>query len=78
MKSVTLWINKWKENNWKNAKGKSVENQDIIKKIDKYLQTYSGKYVIKWLPSHTGNNDQHSIGNSIADRLAKQGAMLNV
>ena len=42
-KSLTCWIDNWKKNNWKNAKTKPVENQDLIKKIDKYLQIYQGK-----------------------------------
>src|SRR5271163_2786681 len=32
-KSLTVWIDNWKKNNWKNAKRQPVENQDLIKKI---------------------------------------------
>ncbi len=71
-KSLTLWIKNWKINDWKNSQKKPVENQDIIKKIDKYLQNY--KINIIWIRSHTHNNDQHSIGNAIADALANKGA----
>lgn len=75
-KSLTEWINNWKKNNWKNSKKKPVENQDIIKKIDKYLIKYHGKINIQWVRAHTGNNDIQSINNDVADQLANKGANL--
>jgi ribonuclease HI len=73
-KSLTVWIKDWKRKDWKNSKNKPVENQDIIKKIDKYLQLYSGKINIQWVRAHTGESDAHSIGNHKADALANSGA----
>jgi len=73
-KSLTIWIDSWKKNNWKNAKKKPVENQDIIKKIDAYLQKYQGKINIQWVRAHSGNEDAHSQNNSMADKLANKGA----
>jgi len=73
-KSLTVWIESWKKNNWKNSKKKPVENQDIIQKIDKYLQRYKGKINIQWVKAHTGDNDYFSIGNANADELANMGA----
>lgn len=35
------WLEKWKENDWKNAKGKPVEHQVIWKAIDKELSKHS-------------------------------------
>lgn len=75
-KSLTEWINSWKKNNWKNSKKKPVENQDIIKMIDKYLVKYMGKINIQWVRAHTGNKDTHSKNNQKADELANQGAEL--
>ena len=46
-KSLTEWIINWKEHNWKNSKNKPVENQDLIKRIDKYLEEYRGKVNIQ-------------------------------
>ena len=71
-KSLTQWINKWKQNNWKTANNKLVENQDKIKSIDKYMQKYN--IIIQWIPAHTNNKDIHSVNNAKADILAKQGA----
>lgn len=73
-KSLTIWINNWKKNNWLNAKKKPIENQDIIKQIDKYLQLYKGKINILWIRAHTNSNDYHSINNARADDLANKGA----
>ena len=73
IKSLTIWINNWKQNNWKNANKKEVANQDLIKKIDIYLQKYIGKIFFHHVRSHTGKKDYASIGNSKADDLATQG-----
>lgn len=75
-KSLTEWIVSWKKNGWKNAKNKPVENQDIIQKIDNYLQKYEGKIHIQWVRAHTSGKDTHSINNAKADELANKGAEL--
>ena len=73
-KSLTEWIKSWKKNSWRNSKNKPVENQDIIKMIDVYLEKYSGKINIQWVRAHTGNQDIHSKNNQKADELANEGA----
>lgn len=73
-KSLTEWIINWKKNGWKTSKNKPVDNQDLIKKIDKYLQKYKNKINIQWVRAHTGNTDTHSINNKKADILANKGA----
>lgn len=69
VKSLTKWIVNWKKNDWKNSKKKDVENQDIIKKIDKYIQKFSPKINIIWIKAH--NNNKY---NDRADILANKGA----
>lgn len=76
-KSLTIWVNAWKKNNWRNSQNKIVENRDIIEQIHDYMETYKNKIKIIWVKSHTGKNDQHSLGNSIADELANKGAVLS-
>ena len=73
-KSLTVWIKSWKKKNWKNSQNKPVENQDIIKKIDEYLQKYKNKINIYWIKAHTNNTDEHSRNNRIVDELANKGA----
>ena len=77
IKSLTVWINNWKKNDWKSANKKPVANQDIIKKIDEYLQKYKGKIFLHHIRSHTGKKDYLSLGNEMADKLATQGSMKN-
>jgi len=69
-KSLNTWITKWKQNNWLNSKGQPVENQDIIKKIDKLRNKYLDKIFIIWIRAHTNGKDTHSINNKKADELA--------
>ena len=73
-KSLTIWITKWRQIKWKNAKNQPVENQDLIKKIDKHMQRYQNKILIQWIRAHTGRKDAHSINNAKADELANKGA----
>jgi ribonuclease HI len=75
--SLTVWIHEWKKkNNWKNSKKKPVENQDLIMKIDKYLQRYHGKINIQWVRAHAKGTQVHihSAGNAKADALANRGS----
>lgn len=74
IKSLTVWIEKWKQNNWKTSDRGIVANQDLIKKIDKYIQTNKGKIFFHHVKSHTGESDFYSRGNEKADRLATDGA----
>jgi ribonuclease HI len=77
IKSLTEWIKVWKKNNWKNSQKKEVVNQDIIKKIDRYLQKYKNKIFFHHVRSHTGKKDFNSLCNEKADKLATQGALKN-
>ena len=74
IKSVTIWINGWKKNNWKTAGGKAVSNQDLIMRIDKILTKFPKKIIFAHVKAHTGKTDKHSVGNQKADDLANIGA----
>jgi ribonuclease HI len=75
--SITVWINTWKDNNWKTATKKPVKNKDLILKIDKYLsmKKYKQKIFIEHVRSHTNKTDYKSKGNERADMLANKGAL---
>ena len=73
IKSLTIWIKDWKNNNWKTSAGKDVANQDIIKKLDKLITHYKGTIEFQHVRSHTGKKDFLSINNDIVDKLAKEG-----
>lgn len=74
--SLTIWIKKWKRNNWKTVNNKNVLNQDIIKKIDLLMEKHIGKINFVHVRSHTGKKDIHSVNNAIVDELAKSGSEL--
>jgi ribonuclease HI len=74
IKSLTVWIISWKQNNWISSTHKPVMNQDIIKKIDKLMEEHIGKIKFKHVRAHTGKQDFESIHNDITDKLAKQGS----
>ena len=70
---VTNWYRGWQQNGWLNAKGKSVENRDLVKEIRVALgereEGGRGTYFV-WVKGHAGDE-----GNVAADRLAVDGAM---
>lgn len=76
IKSLTIWIKNWKKNGWLTAQKKTVLNVDIIQKIDTIMEKYKNKIKFTHVKAHTGNQDILSKNNDIADKLAKDGAML--
>lgn len=71
---VTNWYKNWQKNNWTNAKGKPVENKDLVvdirEKIEERDQFSRGTYFV-WVKGHKDNE-----GNIAADKLAVEGAMM--
>ena len=63
---------KYKKNNWKVGK-KQVKNKDLVKKLVAISENYSLHF--HHVYAHTSGTDIHSIGNEIADQLAKSGAL---
>lgn len=66
---VTKWINGWKNNDWLKKNGEKVKHKEIISRIDKYIQKYDIEF--EHVSAHTNGDDPDSIGNAIADELAK-------
>ena len=60
---ITIWINNWLKNNWKNANKKEIANKDL------WLQLYdlNNSYTIKWnwVKGHDNN-----LYNNLADEYA--------
>jgi len=63
---------KYKKNNWKVGK-KQVKNKDLVKKLVSISENYTLQF--NHVYAHTSGTDIHSIGNEIADQLAKSGAL---
>lgn len=62
---------RYKKNNWKNN-GSDVPNIDLIKKMLELKKNYN--IVLLKVRAHTDKKDTHSLCNSIADKLATDGA----
>ncbi len=60
---ITDWVKKWKVNNWKNSKKKSVKNKDLWIKLDNACLKH--KVTWKWVKAHAGNKY-----NNLVDELA--------
>ena len=66
---------RYEKNNWKNN-GSDVPNIDLIKKILELKRKYN--IILLKVRAHTTREDNHSIGNKIADQLANDGANSSV
>ena len=66
MQGITLWIDNWKKNNWKNSTKKDVKNKDLWVELDKYVEIHDVKWL--WVKGHSGHEK-----NEIADQLANKG-----
>ena len=70
---VTKYIDTWIRKNWKTTKNELVKNKDIIQSIYNNKLKFSNLF-IHHINSHTGKQDQHSLGNEQADKLAFKAA----
>ena len=70
---VEKWCKNWIKNGWKTKNKKTVKNQDLIKQL--YNLVNKNKIYLNHIKAHTGKSDIHSIGNSVADKLALNGAL---
>lgn len=70
---VERWCKNWIKNGWQTKNKKTVKNQDLIKQL--YILVNKNKIYLNHIKAHTGKSDIHSIGNSIADKLALNGAL---
>jgi ribonuclease HI len=64
IKCITLWYPKWLKDKKLNGKA----NIDILQRIDLLMKQIQVQF--RHINSHTNRQDEHSIGNSIADKLA--------
>ncbi|MEQ8671690.1 MAG: ribonuclease HI [Aggregatilineales bacterium] len=60
---ITDWINGWRKNGWKTAKGKPVKNQDLWRRLDDAIKLHNIKWA--WVKGHAGHTENERV-----DRLA--------
>ena len=61
---ITVWLPRWKKNNWTRGKNQAVRNVDLWKRLDQLNAKHDINW--KWVASHSGNE-----GNERADELAR-------
>ena len=62
---ITIWIKKWKINNWKTSNKKNVKNSDLWKLLEEIIKNHEVHWM--WIKGHNEN-----ILNDKADKLAKK------
>lgn len=62
---ITLWLENWKKNHWRNSAKKPVKNQDLWEQLDAEV----GRHQISWhwVKGHSGHPE-----NELADQLANE------
>lgn len=65
---ITKWVNGWIKNGWKTQKGTDVANREFIEPIYNYCTKYD--ITFEHVDAHTGLDDDDSIANDKADKLA--------
>ena len=73
---LTKWSRSWAASGWRKADGKPVLHADLIRPCVEYLRAFGSRVRLHHVEAHTGRSDLHSIGNALADTLAREGASL--
>ena len=63
---ITLWIRRWRRNEWRTASGSPVKNQDLWQRLEAANRARIVEW--RWVRGHAGE-----AGNESADRLARRG-----
>lgn len=59
------WLWKWERNLWMN-----IKNVDLVKQYLEEYRKFKFPPILVHIKGHTKKDDQHSLGNAIADKLA--------
>lgn len=70
LKCAGAYGDKLAKNDWKTSTGKAPPNLVLIQRIQEIYRPYMKHFNLQHVKAHTGLNDEHSIGNAEADRLA--------
>lgn len=70
IKCAGAYGDKLSKNDWKTTAGKVPPNLNLIQRIQEIYKPYKKQITLHHIKAHTGLNDEHSIGNAEADRLA--------
>jgi ribonuclease HI len=66
---LTTWLPSWMQNKWKTAEKHDVKHRDLIEPTATLLTKFK-EYTITYVKAHTGKEDELSVNNDIADKMA--------
>lgn len=66
------------KNDWKTTEGKVPPNLKLLQRIREIYKPYKKHISLNHIKAHTGFDDEHSIGNAEADRLANLAVGYNI
>ena len=72
MKCMKSYGDKLAKNDWKTSNGKLPPNRDLLKKAYGLYKPNEKYITLHHIKAHTNSSDEHSVGNSEADRLANK------
>lgn len=67
--SFNAWIPQWRNKGWVNSKNVEVENIDLMKRLDVFVQEKNKNFIVKKVSGHAD-----VLGNEIADAVASKNA----
>jgi ribonuclease HI len=70
IKCAGAYGDKLSKNDWKTTAGKVPPNLKLIQRIHEIYKPHKKRFSLQHVKAHTGLDDEHSIGNAEADRLA--------
>lgn len=70
IKCAGAYGDKLAKNDWKTTAGKVPPNLKLIQRIQEIYKPNKKRFLLHHVKAHTGLNDEHSMGNAEADRLA--------
>ena len=68
----TKWAGNWEKKGW-TKKGGPIKNLELVKKGWENCKRYPN-VTLHYVKAHTNGEDEHSLGNAQADRLAVEGS----
>ena len=64
---VTMWLDGWKRNGWRNSQHKELKNKEYWQELDELAAKINARW--KWVRGHVGNE-----GNEFCDKAARSAA----
>jgi ribonuclease HI len=74
IKCATTYGTKLSASNWKTSTDKKPPNVELVKKAYELYQCVKKNVKLNYIRAHTGNTDEHSIGNAEVDKMANTAA----